>query len=135
MVNTYCYEYLKGAVQDLDVLVLHNAAHHRDEGLAVQTLHSCCLHLLAHAARPVLAPPRVMSRDVEGQEVALLQQASSSILYTRHPSLKTQDYMEKRSSSLQCSGAFKYISKLSILRLIFSMLILQIMTKWSKCIR
>lgn len=58
---THSDENLRAAVGHLDVLVVHEAAHDSDVGVALGGAHPrSLLHLAPHAARPVFAPPRVM---------------------------------------------------------------------------
>lgn len=48
-------------MHDLDVLVVHEAAHDRDVGVALRGVDPWSLrHLSPHTTRPVLTPPRVM---------------------------------------------------------------------------
>ena len=72
-VDTHRYEDLGAAVYDLYVLVVHEAAHDGDVGLAVGSAHARLGHLLPHTPRAVLTPPRVVGRDVEGQQCAVLE--------------------------------------------------------------
>lgn len=62
-------------MHDLDVLVVHEAAHDRDVGVAPCGPDSGGLwHLSPHTAGTVLAPPGVMSWYVKCQQIALLEE-------------------------------------------------------------
>lgn len=61
-------------MHDLDVLVVHEAAHDSDVGVALGGADSWSLrHLSPHAARSVFTPPRVMGWDVKCQQVTILK--------------------------------------------------------------
>lgn len=67
---------LSTAVNDLDVLVVYEAAHDGDVGMALCGADPrSLLHLVPHAARPMFAPPRVVGGDVKRQQVTVLGQA------------------------------------------------------------
>lgn len=71
---THGHEDLGSAVCNLDVLVVQEAAHDGDVGLAVCGADAWSLmHLSPHTARPVFTPPGVMGGDVEGQKVTVLE--------------------------------------------------------------
>lgn len=78
-VLTYRDEDLEAAVQHLYVLVLQQAAHDGDVGLCVCATLSAGRDLSPDAARPMLAPPGVMGRDVKGQEVAVLKRERGGV--------------------------------------------------------
>lgn len=62
-------------MHDLDVLVVHEAAHDSDEGLALWGVDSGgLLHLSPHTAGTVLAPPGVMRWYVKCQKITLLEE-------------------------------------------------------------
>lgn len=72
---THSNEDLRAAVHDLDVLVVHETAHDSDVGVALCGAHSGGLgHLSPHTAGTVFTPPRVMSRYVKRQQVAVLEE-------------------------------------------------------------
>ena len=59
--STHSNEDLCAAVHDLDVLIVQEAAHDRDVGVALCGADPWSLgHLSPHTARAVLAPPGVM---------------------------------------------------------------------------
>jgi len=71
-------------VGDLDVPVVGHAARHRDVGVALRGADARRRrHLPAHAARPVVAPPRVIAGDVEGQQVAVLEGEEPRLSFMR----------------------------------------------------
>lgn len=71
---THSNKNLSPAVSHLDVLVVYEAAHHGDVGVALRGADPrSLLHLVPHAARPVFAPPRVVGWDVERQQVTVLE--------------------------------------------------------------
>lgn len=58
---THSNKDLSTAVSDLDVLVVYEAAHHSDVGMALCGADPrSLLHLFPHTAWPVFAPPRVV---------------------------------------------------------------------------
>lgn len=58
---THSNKNLCATMHDLDVLVVHEAAHDSDVGVALGGADSWSLrHLSPHAARSVFTPPRVM---------------------------------------------------------------------------
>lgn len=58
---THSNKNLRAAMHDLDVLVVHEAAHDSDVGVALCGADPWSLrHLSPHAARPMFAPPGVM---------------------------------------------------------------------------
>lgn len=72
---TYSDENLRAAMHDLNVLVVHEAAHDSDVGVALCGADPWSLrHLSPHAAGPVFTPPRVMGRDVKCQQVTVLKE-------------------------------------------------------------
>lgn len=74
---THGHKDLGAAVCDLDVLVVQEAAHDGDVGLALCGADPRGLvHLSPHTAWPVLTPPGVMGGDVEGQKVTVLKGTS-----------------------------------------------------------
>lgn len=71
---THSHEDLRTTVCHLDVLVVQEAAHDGDVGLALRGAHPRSLrHLLPDAAGPVFTPPGVMGGDVKSQKVAVLK--------------------------------------------------------------
>lgn len=79
---THSDENLRSAMHDLDVLVVHEAAHDSDVGVALGGADPWSLrHLSPHAARPVFAPPRVMGGDVECQQVTVLKGERKTITF------------------------------------------------------
>lgn len=70
-------EDLCAAMHDLDVLVVHEAAHDSDVGVALCGPDPGSLwHLSPHTARTMFTPPGVVGRDVKCQQVTVLGQAS-----------------------------------------------------------
>lgn len=71
---THSHKDLCTAVCNLDVLVVQEAAHDGDVGLALCSADPWSLrHLSPDTARPMFTPPGVMGRDVEGQKVTVLK--------------------------------------------------------------
>lgn len=83
--STHSNKNLSTAVNDLDVLVVYEAAHDGDVGMALCGADPrSLLHLVPHAARPMFAPPRVVGGDVKRQQVTVLegrQKRMSKVLY------------------------------------------------------
>lgn len=71
------YEYLEGALQDLDVLVLHYAVDDGDVGLCIHSFYGSQGLLLTLATRTMFAPPGLVVGDVEGEQLALLRESSN----------------------------------------------------------
>lgn len=68
---------LRAAMHDLNVLVVHEAAHDSDVGVAVCGTDFWSLwHLSSDTARSMFTPPGVVGWDVKCQQIAVLGQAS-----------------------------------------------------------
>lgn len=77
-------------MHNLDVLVVHEAAHDSDVGVALCGADPWSLrHLSPHTARPVFAPPRVMCRDVKCQQVTVLKGEKKLLLLGLYSLLMT----------------------------------------------
>lgn len=71
---THSNKDLRATVNHLDVLVVHQAAHDSDGGVALCGADPRSLrHLSPHATWPVFAPPGVMAGDVKCQQVTVLE--------------------------------------------------------------
>lgn len=85
---TYRDKDLEATVQDFNVLVLQQAAHDGYIGLCICTAVSAGRDLSSDTARPVLAPPGVVCRNVKGQEVAVLKrQRGEAVISLSHMSI------------------------------------------------
>lgn len=85
---TYRDKDLEATVQDFNVLVLQQASHDGYIGLFICTAVSAGGDLSSDTARPVLAPPGVMCRDVKCQEVAVLKrQRGGAVISLSHMSI------------------------------------------------
>lgn len=74
---THSHKDLCTTVCNLDVLVVQEAAHDGDVGLALCGADPWSLrHLSSDAARPMFTPPGVMGGDVKGQKVTVLKGTS-----------------------------------------------------------
>lgn len=74
---THSHKDLCTTVCNLDVLVVQEAAHDGDVGLALCGADPWSLrHLSPDAARPMFTPPGVMGGDVKGQKVTVLKGTS-----------------------------------------------------------
>ena len=73
---THGEEDLRGALRDLDVLVVQQAAHDGEVGLVLCRVGAdsrrALVDVAPHAAWPVLPPPGVVRRDVEREQVTVL---------------------------------------------------------------
>lgn len=82
LTRTHGNEDLSAAVHDLDVLVVHEAAHDGDVGVALGGVDPprSLRHLPPHTARPVFAPPGVMGGDIKCQQVTVLQREKENMI-------------------------------------------------------
>lgn len=79
---THSNKNLCAAMHDFDVLVVHEAAHDSDVGVALCAVDPWSLwHLCSHTARTMFTPPGVMGRDVKCQQITVLEDKENVNFY------------------------------------------------------